>query len=100
MRIWLSLIAVSLLSWLIKASGPLVLGSRELPPVAVRVAAYPAPALLAGLIVTELVGEDWQGIDAYQIAGVTAAGAARMLKAPMLVAVGIGAVVAAVLRVA
>ncbi len=80
---------------LMKAAGPLVLGNRELPSAARRVVGLMAPALLAGLIVVELGASGW---DWTQLAGVAAAGAAWRLRAPMLLAVMVGAAVAASLR--
>ena len=38
---------------LIRASGPVILGGRELPPRATAVIALVAPALLAALVMTE-----------------------------------------------
>ena len=58
MRLWLSILAVTVANWLLKASGPLVLGDRQLQPVARRVVALMAPVLLAGLIVVELAGPE------------------------------------------
>ncbi len=99
MRLWLSILAVTVANWLLKASGPLVLGDRQLKPVARRVVALMAPVLLAGLIVVELAGPEWDGLDRAQIFGVAVAGGAWALRAPMLVAVLIGAAAAAGVRV-
>ena len=63
-----AILAVTVANWLLKASGPLVLGDRRLPPVARRVVALMAPVLLAGLIVVELAGPDWDRLDGAQIA--------------------------------
>jgi branched-subunit amino acid transport protein len=98
MRLWLSILAVTLANWLLKAGGPLVLGDRTLPPVARRVVALMAPVLLAGLIVVELAGPDWDHLDGAQVLGVAVAGVAYRLRAPMLVAVLIGAATAAGVR--
>ena len=98
MRIWLSILAVTLANWLLKAAGPLVLGDRALPAVARRVVGLVAPVLLAGLIVVDLAGPDWDHVDPSQVAGVAVAGAAWAARAPMLVAVLLGALAAAGLR--
>ncbi len=95
---WLPMLAVTVANWAMKASGPLVLGDRPLGPVARRVIALMAPVLLAGLVVTELAGPDWAGFDGPQVIGVGTAGVARMLRAPMIVAVVCGVVAAALLR--
>lgn len=98
MRLWLSILAVTLATWLMKASGPLALGNRRLPPVAHSVVGLMAPVLLAALIVVELGGTRWTGLNGEQITGVAVAGTARLLKMPMLAAVVIGAATTAGLR--
>lgn len=98
MRLWLSVVAVTVLSWIMKAVGPLVLGRTRLPPAAVRMTGLMAPALLAGLIVVELGGSGWSEFDWTQLCGVGAAGIAHVLKAPMLAAVLIGIAATALLR--
>ncbi len=100
MRAWIAVLVVTVASALMKASGPLVLGSRELPSGVRRVIGLVAPALLAGLIVVELSADGWGELDWTQVAGVAAAGAARLLRAPMLLAVVVGAALAACLRLA
>jgi branched-subunit amino acid transport protein len=98
MRVWVSILTVTVANWLLKATGPLVLGDRRLPAVARRVVALMAPVLLAGLITVELAGPDWDGVDGAQVAGVAVAGLAWATRAPMLVAVLVGAAAAAGLR--
>jgi hypothetical protein len=98
MRLWLAVLAVTVANWLLKASGPLVLGHRILPPVARRVVALVAPVLLAGLIVIDLAGEGWEGLDWRQVVGVGVAGVAGTFRVPMLGAVLLGALVTAGLR--
>ena len=99
MKLWLAVLAVTVANWLLKASGPLVLGRRRLPRAARNVVGLVAPVLLAGLIVIELAGPGWDGLDWRQIAGVAAAGLSRvMLRLPMLAAVLLGAAVTAGLR--
>jgi branched-subunit amino acid transport protein len=98
MRIWLSVLALTVISWLMKASAPLIIGQRKLPPAVIRMTALTAPVLLAGLIVTELGGEHWQEVDWTQLIGVGAAGGLCLAKVPMLLAVGGGIVITAVIR--
>lgn len=98
MRLWLSMLAVTVVSSLMKASGPLVFGGRRLPPAAVRVASVLAAVLLAGLITVELAGRGWGDTNWQQLCGVGTAGLARVLKAPMLLAVVCGIAATAVLR--
>ena len=98
MRLWLSLLAVTVACWLMKAGGPLVLGDRALSALARAVVALMAPVLLAGLIVVELAGPGWDGLDGEQIAGVAVAGVTWAARAPMLVAVILGALTVVGLR--
>jgi branched-subunit amino acid transport protein len=97
-RLWLSVAAVTFRTWVMKASGPLALGDRQLPPTAVKVSTLMAPVLLAGLIVADLGGAGWSDLDWKQVAGVGTAGIARTLKAPLLPAVVVGIVATALLR--
>ncbi|TDD18751.1 AzlD domain-containing protein [Kribbella turkmenica] len=96
MKVWLAALAVTVVNWLMKAGGPLLMGDRKLPPAAVRVVGLIAPVLLAGLIVTELGGTrlDWT-----QLTGVGVAGLLSVLRVPLLVAVAAGIVLTAGIRV-
>jgi branched-subunit amino acid transport protein len=98
MMLWLPVLAVTAATWAMKAGGPLALGERRLPPRAVEVISLMAPALLAGLIVINLGGTAWSDANWQQMLGVGAAGLARGLRAPMLLAVGCGMAVTALLR--
>ena len=97
-RVWLSIFAVTLANLLLKASGPALLGDRALPPRARAVVGLVAPVLLSALIVVELAGPDWQGIDVPQLVGVGVAGAAWALRAPLLLAVLLAVLATAGLR--
>jgi branched-subunit amino acid transport protein len=96
--LWLSVFAVTAANWAMKGGGPLALGQRRLPPRAVKVISLMAPALLAGLIIINLGGGGWGGLNGPQVLGVGTAGLARRLKAPMLLAVGCGMAATALLR--
>lgn len=98
MRLWLSVTAVTLANAVLKAGGPLMFGQRPLPDLAARIAALTAPVLLAGLIVTALGGTGWGQLDLAQILGVGVAGAARVARAPMLLALLCGVAATALLR--
>lgn len=97
-KIWLGVIAVTIANAVIKASGPLALGRRRLPPVAVKITTLLAPVLLAALVVTDLGGPGWRSLDATQVAGVAVAAAGGLARIPMLVALACGIVVTAGLR--
>lgn len=98
MRTLLSVLVVSLANSVLKASGPLALGQRPLPAAAVKVTGLTAPVLLAGLIITDLGGRGWDQLEWTQLAGVGVAGVARLARTPMLLALGFGIAVTAVLR--
>jgi uncharacterized membrane protein len=85
-------------NWMLKAAGPVALGKRNLPKRARGVISLMAPVLLAGLIVVELAGPGWEGLDREQVAGVAVAGGAWALRAPMLLAVVVGSLATAALR--
>jgi branched-subunit amino acid transport protein len=97
-RLWLSVLAVTVANWALKAAGPLALGDRPLPSAARRVVSLMAPVLLSGLIVVELAGPDWSALDWPQLIGVTVAGLAWSVRAPMLAAVLVGALATALIR--
>jgi branched-subunit amino acid transport protein len=88
-------LALSALTMAIKSAGSLV--PRIPQPVARRLGGL-APALLAGLVVTELVGSNGlPAVDA-RLAGVAVAVVLTWRRAPVLLAVVAGAAVAAILR--
>jgi branched chain amino acid efflux pump len=97
MKLWMCVLAVSVANWLMKAAGPLVLGKRDLPPALVGVTKLAAPALLAGLIVTDLGGRT---IDWTQLIGVGVAGLLNVLRVPMLPAAAAGVATTALVRLA
>jgi branched-subunit amino acid transport protein len=96
--VWVSIAVVAVVNFGIKAAGPVLLGGRELPAVVVNVIALLASAILAALVVVGTFSEDGQlSVDA-QTAGVAVAGGAFLARVPMLVAIALGAGVAALLR--
>ncbi len=90
--------AVGAVTMLFKASGPVVLGRRELPPRALALVEVLAPAMLAALVVTQAVGGDRAIVIDERLAGVAAAGVAIRLKAPLLLVMVAAASTAAVIR--
>ncbi len=98
MKLWVSILAVTIASWLMKASGPLALGRRQLPAIGGNIISLMAPVLLTGLLVVELGGQGWGAFDWPQLAGVGTAGLTRAVKAPMLLALVCGITVTALLR--
>lgn len=83
----------------LKASGPLALGARTPPERAISVIALVAPAILTSLVVYETISDAHSGItiDA-RIAGLTVAGAAALVRLPMIVIVALAAAATALTR--
>jgi branched-subunit amino acid transport protein len=81
-----------------KASGPVLLGKRELPARVVSVVEVLAPAMLAALVVTQTFGGDRELVIDERLAGVVAGGIAVWLRAPLLVVMLVAAGTAAVIR--
>ncbi|MFL6058975.1 MAG: AzlD domain-containing protein [Rubrobacteraceae bacterium] len=96
--LWISIAAVALASAIIKATGPVLVGGRELPPRALSVIALLAPALLAALVVTETFGGDRHLVLDEKAVGVGVAAVALALRAPVLLAVALAAVSTALVR--
>ena len=95
---WTVIAALIVTTALIRASGPVLLGGRELQPRALGVVALLAPALLAGLVMTETFSRDGSLVLDERAAGVAAAGGAMALRDSPLLAVIVAAAVTAALR--
>ena len=96
--IWALIGSLAVITFAIKAFGPITVGGRELPEWSSRVIASMAAPILAALVVTAALadGEEWAvGPDT---AGVTVAGVALWFGAPVPVAVAAAATVTAGLR--
>ena len=98
--LWIAIVLVALISFAIKAAGPAIVGNRSLPPRAAGVIALFAPALLAGLVVTDFAGPGWTNADWTIAVGLSVAGLAYLLRAPVLVCVALAVLVTALLRIA
>ena len=96
--LWVAIVAVTLASAAIKAAGPILVGGRELPPRVSAVIALLAPALLAALVVTETFGDDGHLVLDERALGVVVAAVALALRAPVLLAVALAALVTALAR--
>jgi branched-subunit amino acid transport protein len=96
--LWVSIVAVTVASAAIKAVGPVLAGGRELPPRANAVLALLTPALLAALVVTGTFGEGGRLTIDEKALGVGAAAIAVALRAPVLLAVVLAAMVTALAR--
>jgi len=96
--LWVSIVAVTLASAAIKAAGPILAGGRELPTRVNAVLALLTPTLLAALVITGTFGEAGLLTIDEKALGVTAAAIAVALRAPVIVAVVLAAVVTALAR--
>ena len=95
---WLVVAVVGVVTILFKASGPVLLGQRRLPPRALGLVEVLAPAMLAALVVTQALGGDRAIVIDERLAGVAAAGVAIWLRAPLLAVMVVAAATAAVIR--
>jgi branched-subunit amino acid transport protein len=95
---WIVTLGLGTATALIKAVGPVFVGSRRLPPAVLTVLQLLAPALLAALVATQVfaTGRDLT-IDA-RAAGLLAAVTALFIRAPALMVVGFAAAGAALVR--
>ena len=96
---WITIAALAAGTVVIKATGPIALGGRPLPPRLNGFIMLLAPALLAALVAVETFGGEHRTlvVDA-RLAGVAAAGVALALRQSMTVVVIAAAVATAITR--
>ena len=98
--VWIAIAALTVVCFAIKAAGPVALGGRDLPPALERVIGLLPAALLTALVATQIFGDpDRQALvlDA-RAAGLLAAVAAALARAPMLVVLLAATLTTALLR--
>ena len=95
---WLVIAVVGAVTVVFKASGPVLLGDRALPPRVAALVEVLAPAMLAALVVTQTVGGDRELVFDERLAGVAAGANAVRLRAPLIVVMVVAATVAALIR--
>ncbi len=95
---WVLVVIVGVVTVALKGAGPLLLGGRSLPAPVESVLALLAPAMLAALLVIQTVTSEGAVVLDARLAGVGAAAVALALRAPLVVAVLLAAVVAAAVR--
>jgi branched-subunit amino acid transport protein len=95
---WLVIAVVGVVTMVFKSSGPVLLGTRELPPRVASVVEVLAPAMLAALVVTQTVGGDNEIVLDERVGGLAAGGIAVWLRAPLLVVMVVAAATAALIR--
>jgi branched-subunit amino acid transport protein len=92
---WLTVCGLMVTTVAIKASGPVLLGGRELPAWSRRVIALLAPAVLSALVVTETFSDGRSLVVDERAAGLLGAVVVLLLRGPVLLAIVTAAVVAA-----
>lgn len=95
---WLLLALLIVTTVVLRASGPLALGGRDLPRWLIAMVTLTAPALLAALVITNTFRDGAELAIDERLAGVAAAGGALALRSSIVVAVILAAAVTAVLR--
>ncbi len=90
--------ALTVINLVYKGIGPAVLGDRIFPPrVQGVIDAFPG-ALLAGLLLVNLLGERWAGADWTGLPGLFTAAVAWYFRMPQLVCVAIAVIVTIAVR--
>lgn len=97
-EVWLLVLLTGVSAVTLKPVGPVLLGGRGLPERFGGVVALLAPALLAALIATQTFGNGKALVIDERVAGLSAAALALWLRAPVLLAVVVAAVVTGGLR--
>ncbi len=99
-EVWVTIMVLTVTTALTRASGPALLGGRELPRQATSVIVLLAPALLAALVVVQtLSAPEGSALDVDErVLGVSAAGLVLWRGGSALTCVGVAAVVTAVAR--
>ncbi len=96
--VWLVVLVVGAATVALKATGPVLLGDRELPGPVARVVGLLGPVLLSALVVTQTVGGDNELVLDARLAGVGAGAAAIAARAPLPAVVVVAALATALAR--
>jgi branched-subunit amino acid transport protein len=97
---WLVVVVVGVATMALRAVGPVFLGGRELPAPVMAVVRLLAPAVLAALVVVQVLGGDEEIAVDERLVGVAAAAVALVLRAPLILVVVIAAATTALTRLA
>jgi branched-subunit amino acid transport protein len=95
---WLTIGVLAAGTVAIKASGPVLLGGRELPAVFARIISLLAPSLIAALVVVQTVTHDDRLVLDARLAGLAAAAGAIALRRSTIEIVVVAAAVTAAVR--
>jgi branched-subunit amino acid transport protein len=97
-EVWIAIVVVGAATVTLKATGPVLLGGRELPPKVNALVVLLAPAVLAALVVTQVVGGDRELVFDARLVGLAAAAASIALRAPLVLVVVVAAAATAAAR--
>jgi len=96
--VWIVTAMVAAATIAFKAVGPVLLGGKPLPEHLTGMVGLLAPALLAALVLTQVVGGDEEIVLDARLVGLGAAVVAILLRAPLLVVVAAAAASTALVR--
>ncbi len=97
-RAWLTIAALGIGTYALKAAGPLLIGGRRLPPAFERLADLAPAALLAALVATS-VGTDGTALVAdARLIGLAAAALALWRRLPFVIVVAVAALATSLTR--
>jgi branched-subunit amino acid transport protein len=96
--VWTSVLGVGAATVALKATGPVLLGRRDLPPWLAGPVSLLAPAVLAAFVVTQTVGGHHDIVADARLVGLGAGAIAIALRAPILAVVVVAAAAAALAR--
>ncbi len=96
--VWVTVLGVGAATVAIKATGPVLLGRRELPTWLAGPVSLLAPAVLAAFVVTQAVGGHREIVADARLVGLGAGAIAVALRAPILVVVVVATAAAALAR--
>ena len=96
--VWTSVLGVGAATVALKATGPVLLGRRELPSWLAGPVSLLAPAVLAAFVVTQTLGGHRDIVADARLVGLGAGAIAIALRAPILAVVVVAAAAAALTR--
>ena len=81
-----------------KAAGPALIGERKFPPRLRRIIDLLPPALIAGLVIVDLLGQNWADADWTVAPGLAIAVIMRVARLPHLACIAVAVAVTAGVR--
>lgn len=98
MSVWAVVVAVGAATVFLKSAGPVFLGRRALAPRLQPIVSLLAPVMLAALVTTQTFAGDGTVVVDARLPGVGAAAVAIWLRAPIVAAMVVAAVVTGLVR--